>query len=276
MSSAASRVAIVQTGISRERVVAGAPPGSRSSAASRPGAVSAVLLEVLAAVPGRLPTVLDCGGGSGRYAVPLAQAGAHVSVVDISADALATLRRRAEEAGVGERIAGVQGDVESLAQLGLPDHPPSSPAGRGPLGYDLVLAHGILGAVDRVAPAFAAIAAAVRPGGRLSVLVANPVAGVLARALAGDLTAALNDLRSLDDAAAQPGPDAVRLLCRAEGLTVEQVHGVGVFSEFVRGEALDRPGAREALEELEAESATRAPFRDIASNVHLLARRPVG
>jgi S-adenosylmethionine-dependent methyltransferase len=208
------------------------------------------------------PTVLDCGGGSGSFAVPLAQAGAQVTVVDISVDALATLQRRAEEAGVGQRVNAVQGDVEALTDA------------VGGTSYDLVLAHGILGAVDDLTAAFAAVADAVPPGGRLSVLVANPVAAVLARALAADVSAALAELRALDTDFGRPGPDAVRALCRAHGLLIDQVHGIGVFTELVPGRALEQPGAREALDALESESATRSPFCEIAAKVHLLARRP--
>lgn len=213
---------------------------------------------------GRAAEVLDCGGGSGSFAVPLAQAGALVTVVDVSADALATLSRRAEEAGVAQRVRPVQRDVEALA-----DTVPAA-------SFDLVLAHGILEAVDHVAPAFDAIAATVRPGGLLSVLVGNPVAGVLARALAGDVAAALRELRALDTDFGHPGPPAVRALCRSAGLLIEQVHGIGVFAELVPGSALDAPGALEAVADLEAETATRSPFCDIASRVHFLARRPRG
>jgi S-adenosylmethionine-dependent methyltransferase len=211
---------------------------------------------------GRPAEVLDCGGGSGSFAVPLAVAGGHVTVVDVSVDALATLSRRADEAGVADRVRPVQCDVEALAD--------ALPAA----AFDLVLAHGILEAVDHVAPAFHAIAAAVRPGGLLSVLVGNPVAGVLARALAGDVTAALRELRALDSDVGRPGPAALETLCHTAGLLVEQVHGIGVFAELVPGAALDAPGALETLAELEAQTAARPPFSDIAGRVHILARRP--
>jgi S-adenosylmethionine-dependent methyltransferase len=210
----------------------------------------------------RPASVLDCGGGSGSFAVPLAEAGAQVTVVDVSVDALATLRRRADEAGVAVRVQPVQAEVESLAD--------AVPAG----SFDLVLAHGILEAVDQVAPAFEAIAATVRSGGLLSVLVSNPVAGVLARALAGDVAGALRELRGLDADFGRPGPAAVQALCRSAGLLIEKVHGIGVFAELVPGSALDAPGALEALADLEAETAAREPFSDIASRVHILARRP--
>jgi S-adenosylmethionine-dependent methyltransferase len=56
---------------------------------------------------------------------------------------------------------------------------------------------------------------------------------------------------------------------------VEKVHGIGVFTELVPGRALDTPGMRAALAQLEAESATRSPFAEIAGKVLVLARRPV-
>ncbi|HEV7192227.1 MAG TPA: methyltransferase domain-containing protein [Jatrophihabitantaceae bacterium] len=220
-----------------------------------------VLVGALEARGGPPAQVLDCGGGSGSFAVPLARVGAHVTVVDISVDALATLHRRADEAGVADRIYPVQGDVEALSDA------------VAVAAFDLVLAHGILEAVDSVEAAFVSIAAALRPGGLLSVLVTNPVASVLARAFAGDLDAAFTELLALDSETVL-GPDAVRRLCVTAGLEIERTHGVGVFSEMIPGAALDRPGAGELLAQLEAASATRAPFADIATRVHTLARRP--
>lgn len=209
--------------------------------------------------------VLDCGGGSGSSAVPLAQAGARVTVVDVSADALATLRRRASEAGVDDRVTAVQGDVEALGEV-VP-----------PAAFDLVLAHEVLEAVDRPDTALAAIVAATRPSGRVSIVIANPVASVLSRVLAGDIGAALLELR------AQTGPahgpldvTSLRAMCDQLGLAVEEMHGVGVFSEFVAGAELDAAHgapARDALAEIEQLAADRSPYRELASRIHLLARR---
>lgn len=237
------------------------------SGTGRLALMARLLTDALASVatPGQAPTVLDCGGGSGAYAVPLAASGADVTVVDISADALATLRRRADETRVSASVHAVNGDVERLA-----DH-----VGAGQ--FDLVLAHGILDAVDAVEDTFAGMAAAVRPGGLISVLVSNPFASVMARALAGEPALALQELRDLD-AGTGPGigPDAVDRLCRAAGLTVESRHGIGVFSDLVPGAALDAPGAREALARLDTEAAARSPFAELAGRIHLLVRRPAG
>jgi SAM-dependent methyltransferase len=230
-------------------------------AAGRLGLISRLLTDALDAVttPGETPSLLDCGGGSGTYSVPLAVAGADVTVVDISADALATLSHRAAEAGVAARVHPLQGDVETLREV------------IGERRYDLVLAHGILEAVDDVHGTLHGIAAAVRPGGLMSVLIGNPAASVLARALAGEPHAALAELRELDS---RNGPRDIEQLCVAAGLVVDARHGIGTFSDLVPGAALDAPGARDAVDSLDADAAERAPFVDIAARVHLIVRKP--
>jgi S-adenosylmethionine-dependent methyltransferase len=82
---------------------------------ARTAAVWAALDPVVGA--GTPLRVLDVGGGSGMFAVPLAQLGHDVTVVDPSADALATLGRRAGTAGVGERVRGIQGDGDLLHEV---------------------------------------------------------------------------------------------------------------------------------------------------------------
>ena len=54
--------------------------------------------------------IVDVGGGTGGFAVPLAQLGHRVEVIDPSPDALAALDRRAREADVADRVTGQQGD----------------------------------------------------------------------------------------------------------------------------------------------------------------------
>ncbi len=215
------------------------------------------------------PRVLDVGGGSGGWAVPLARAGCVVTVVDPSPNALATLRRRAAEADVQQRITPLQGDADTLADV----------VGAG--SADLVLGHGVLEVVEDASVAVAALAAAVAPGGAISVLVANRYAALLGRALAGRLSEARQLLHDPDGCLGGADPvvrrfDTIGLTALLEhaGLAVELVQGDGVVADLVPGGVLEaHPGAAEALTELELVAADRVPLRDIATRLHALARR---
>ena len=233
---------------------------------------TAVVWEVLSAVlaeadrAGDGLQVVDAGGGTGGFAVPLAAAGHRVTVVDPSPDSLAALQRRAAERGVADRVTALQGDLSELPGL--------VPAGSA----DLLLCHSVLEVVDDPAEALGAAAGVLRTGGRLSLLAANRAAAVLARALAGHPDEAA---RVLTDPAGRWGTaDGVRrrfdaaeleqLVTRA-GLVVEQLHGVRVVSDLVPGAVLDaEPAALLALERVLSE---RPPFRDVATQLHLLALR---
>ena len=261
---------------------AGPPAGAGvSGSAARRGAGpaasvrTAVVWEVLSAVLAEADPsasgldVVDAGGGTGGFAVPLAAAGHRVTVVDPSPDALAALHRRAVEQGVEDRVVGVQGDLTELPTL------------VAPASVDLLLCHSVLDLVDDPADALVGAAGGLRPGGRLSVLAANRAAAVLARARAGHPDEAA---RALTDPAGRWGDgdgvrrrftvDALSDLVVAAGLVVEQVHGVRVVSDLVPSAVLDgEPGAAVALLALERTLSDRPPFRDLATQLHVLAVR---
>jgi SAM-dependent methyltransferase len=244
--------------------------GIRAHTAPRTAVVWAVLKAELARRPGAVLDVLDVGGGTGGFAVPLAQAGHQVTVVDASPDALAALDRRAVEAGVAGRVRAVQGDADKLTDVAAP------------ATADLVLCHSVLEVVDSPDAAADAIATVLRPGGVGSVLVANRAAAVLTRALGGHLGAARALLDDPDGRAG--GKDTLRrrfdvasaqTLLTGAGLRVERIHGVRVVADLVPGALLDaEPGGYDALLAFETQVAADAPYRDIATQLHLLARRP--
>ncbi|MFC4943475.1 class I SAM-dependent methyltransferase [Pseudonocardia sp. GCM10023141] len=233
-------------------------------------AVAAELAGAQARRAGRAPQVLDVGGGSGAWAVPLARLGCAVTVVDTSPNALAALQRRAREAGVHDLVTSVQGDVDALADV--------APAG----GADLVLGHGLLEVVDDVAAAVTALTRATRPGGAVSVLVAGRYAAVLARTLGGRLAEAR---ALLTDPDGRFGPDdalrrrlgagELRKLLEAGGaLTVELLQADGVLEGWVPGAVRDSgPAAATAVAELESMAAAEPALLDVAARLHALARR---
>ncbi|CAL9412128.1 methyltransferase [Streptomyces sp. DH-12] len=210
--------------------------------------------------------VLDTGGGSGNFAVPLARLGHRVTVVDPSPDALFALERRAAEEDVADRVHGVQGDVRGLFDV----------AERG--GYDVVLCHGVLEYVDDPAEGVRNTVAALRPGGVLSLLAAGLGGAVLARALAGHFTEARQALGDPNGRWGEGDPVPRRFtagqltaLVRGAGLEVGAVHGVRVFSDLVPGVLVDtEPGALEALLKLEAAAAELDAFHSVATQLHVL------
>jgi SAM-dependent methyltransferase len=211
--------------------------------------------------------VLDVGGGTGGFAVPLATAGHRVTVVDASPDALAALTRRAAEAGVADRVRAVQGDGDALAELVAPE------------SADVVLCHSLLEVVDDPGTVVKALAASLRPGGVASVLVANRVAAVLSRAVSGHLdvaSALLSDpdgsIGGRDTLCRRFDLHAVTELLASAGLVVEQTHGVRVVADLLPGAVLE--GQTEALVAFELATSDRSPYRDIATQLHLFARRP--
>jgi SAM-dependent methyltransferase len=214
--------------------------------------------------------VLDVGGGTGGFAVPIAELGHRVTVVDPSPDALAALERRAAEAGVPRAaLRAVQGDLAGLLEQ------------VEPAGVDLVLCHGVLEMADDPAAGLSAVADVLRPGGVVSVLAANRTAAVIARALGGHFAEARRALAdptgrfgAQDPLAARFSEDELAALVRSAGLTVESVHGVRVFTDLVPGALVDaEPHGPADLAALEAAVAGRPEFRAVASRLHLLARK---
>ena len=215
--------------------------------------------------------VLDVGGGSGMFAVPLARLGHDVTVVDPSADALATLRRRADVAGVGNRVRGVQGDGDLL-------HEVLTNGGGGSTGYDLALCHSVLEVVDDPAVTLTEIAAALRPGGQVSVATANRAGAVLARALGGHPVEALGLFRHADPAPGRGRPERRRFspadllaLVEGAGLRPGPWRGISVVADLLDASSGADPGGVRALELALTDTS---PYRDIATGLHVLALRP--
>jgi SAM-dependent methyltransferase len=213
--------------------------------------------------------VLDTGGGTGNFAVPVAKLGHRVTVVDPSPNALFALERRAAEAGVADRVRGAQGDIHGLFEV----------VERG--GYDAVLCHGVLEYVDDPAEGVRNAVEALRPAGALSLLAAGLGGAVLARALAGHFNEAR---QALSDPAGRWGggdpvprrftADQLTELVGAAGVEVGAVHGVRVFADLVPGVLVDtEPGSLDALLKLEAAAAEVPAFRSVASQLHVLGEK---
>ncbi|WP_112466544.1 class I SAM-dependent methyltransferase [Streptomyces triticisoli] len=243
---------------------------SRPRASLRTAVVWEVLQDALdrrAKAAGReFLDVLDTGGGSGKFAVPVARLGHRVTVVDPSPNALFALERRAAEADVADRVQGVQGDIHGLFDV----------VERG--GYDAVLCHGVLEYVDDPTEGVRNAAAALRTEGVLSLLAAGLGGAVLARALAGHFKEARQALGDPHGRWGEGDPvprrftaEQLTALVEGAGLTVASVHGVRVFADLVPGVLVDtEPGALDALLKLEEAAAELPAFHSVATQLHVL------
>jgi SAM-dependent methyltransferase len=220
---------------------------------------------------GRPLRVLDLGGGTGGLAVPLAERGHHVTVVDPSPDALASLSRRSAESGVAERITAVQGDADTLADI---------------LGgdlVDLVCCHGTLEVVDDPQATLASLAAVLAPDGYLSLVAAQRLAVVLARVLAGQFAQAREALVSVDGRWGPGDPlprrfdaHALTEMVTVAGFTVRDSHGVRLFSDLVPSALIDSEADRLALLQLEQDASRHPDFGflgQLGASLHILASR---
>jgi S-adenosylmethionine-dependent methyltransferase len=201
--------------------------------------------------------VIDLGGGTGGVATSLAAEGHRVTVIDPSPDALASLDRRAVEAGQSDRIQGRQGDAGDLAEL----------VGLG--SADVVVCHRVLEVVDSPAEALAAMAAVLRPGGRLSLLVSQRHSVVLTQALAGHIALAR---RTYADPSRFDYQRVIGLVEDAQ-FTVLASHGIGAVADHVPEALVEgEPGNYDDLLALEAEISQDPAFRAMAPNVHVFAQ----
>ena len=188
---------------------------------------------------GGTAAVLDIGGGTGGFAVRVAELGHQVTVVDPSPDALAILGRRADESGVADRVTGLQGDLATPAR-----------PGRRTAASTWCSATASWRSSTTPQPRCGALAAVLRPGGTLSLLVNQRHAAVVARAMAGHFDQARTLLESAARAARDTAPVAGSPPRRSPrcstsaGFDAATMHAVRVFVDLVPSSLVDlEPGA---------------------------------
>jgi ubiquinone/menaquinone biosynthesis C-methylase UbiE len=219
-----------------------------------------VLERLDAALPPPPAAVLDVGGGSGIIAVPLAQRGYEVTVLDPSPAMLELARGHARDAGAELRF--VEGGVERIAEL-------------APGPFDAICCHAVLMYLEDPATHLAAMRRVVAAGATLSLLEKNRLALAMRPGLRGDYAEAL---RVLDEPVAtgnlgianrSRSADEWSDLLAAAGWQLDSWAGIRLFSDLAP-DAL-REGDYGELLALEREAGRREPYRSAARLIHLSA-----
>jgi SAM-dependent methyltransferase len=157
-------------------------------------------------------TVLDAAGGTGRIALPLAQLGYHVTLLDISAHMLAVAKRKLTHEGLAERVKLLKGDVRSLP---LADD-----------SFDLLLCW------DGGGQALPELARVARPGGWLSVFLENAPhtvthpSGISGRATPGDLSEMASRVLEADATRHTVDLNVLKRQFEVYGLQIDNVYAV--------------------------------------------------
>ena len=228
------------------------------------------LVQYLGSPAGSLD-VLDVGGGTGSYAFPLARLGHRVCLLDFSAHMLAIARQKSQQLGppLRERIDFCHASVVEIPGLFSSDR------------FDLILCHTLLEYVLDPQEILDALAAVLRPGGLLSLLVANPHADPLRWAIArGDLQKArlaLDEPISTADLFGLPRrtftAEAMQEAMAQAGMEVVARYGVRIFADHVPAEKLTDPEFFTRMLELEISAGPLDPYRQIARYNQLLGRK---
>jgi SAM-dependent methyltransferase len=215
------------------------------------------LAETLPPPPAR---ILDVGGGTGVVAVPLAEGGYDVTMLEPSHGMRAIAAERID--GSGARVRLVAGGVEDLDD-----------ATPGP--FDAICCHAVLLYLDDPAEHLTTLRSVATSGAVLSLLEKNRLALAMRPGIRGDYAEAL---RVLDDPIASGNlgipnrsraVDQWQTLLAAAGWRLDSWVGIRGFSDFAADDLAD--ATFDELLRLEREAGRREPYRSIARLVHLSA-----
>ncbi|MBB5872699.1 S-adenosylmethionine-dependent methyltransferase [Allocatelliglobosispora scoriae] len=210
--------------------------------------------------------VLDLGGGDGADAIRLARSGHRVSIVDYSAEMLAGAEQEFAAAGLSDRLTVQQADVDGFTSAET---------------FDLVLCHNLIQYSPDPAATLATAAAALRPGGLLSVIAINKHAIPLRKATM-ELDPAAG-LAAVDAEQARAGTFETNLRPYTAGQVLEWLaplghraeghYGIRAVSDLINdNERKHDPAFFADLERLELRLADLMPYPLIARFFHLVSR----
>ncbi len=221
----------------------------------------AIVLRMLAPVIPDAGSVLDLGGGDGRLAAALAEAGIAVTLVDSDPAMLAAAQVSLRARGLDHRVTLVEGDAASCRLS----------------GFDLVCCHSVLMYHRDPDPILDACFAACRPGGAMSLISLNGAAAAMRAGLQQRWPSALAALQGRLAPDEAPTHDHPREACAAglaaRGCDIEAWFGLGIFTDHLRVPVAMSEDEQALAVAVETLAGTIDPYRGIARCWHVVARR---
>lgn len=189
--------------------------------------------------------ILDAGGGTGFYSIPLAAEGHDVVILDKSKKMLKMAETKADRQGLTNRVETLLGDVQNIQQ----------PEG----SFDIVLCHLALCHVDDPLKALSEFSRVLRKDGILSLIVENKMFFSIAQAFKGNIPEALKRFNEETSFITMPKLGTLRTFERKELLTYfEKANlkpirtlGLRVISDYLLYAQKAPPEEMESLKELE-------------------------
>lgn len=194
---------------------------------------------------GKKYRILDAGGGTGFYSIPLAAEGHDVVILDKSKKMLKMAGKKADRLGLANRVETLLGDMQSTQ---LPEE-----------SFDIVLCHLALCHVDDPWKALSEFARVLCKGGILSLIVENKMFFSIAEAFKGNIPEALRRFKERTLFITTPKLGTLRTFERKELLTFFEetnlepirVLGLRVISDYLLYAQKAPPEEMESLQELE-------------------------
>lgn len=215
---------------------------------------------------GRKCRILDAGGGTGFYSIPLAVKGHEVVILDLSKKMLEIAECKAKRSGVKDKVKVLLGDMESIEQ---PDE-----------SFDVVLCHLALCHVESPSKALSELSRVLRRDGILSLIAENKTFFSISEAFRGNILKALERFRKerLLVTIAELGTlrtfERQELLALFEQTKLKPVRTLGlrVISDYLFFAQKAPPEEMEALKELES-LLSRCPDWNSIGRFHFLICR---
>lgn len=221
-------------------------------------------------LPGRKLRILDAGGGNGVEAIALAGSGHIVTLLDPSAEMLEAARRSAEEQGLAEQVAILQGALEDM------------PAHFEGTQFEAILCHNVIQYLEEPQAALARLCRFLAPGGILSVISINRYSESFRQAVQQmDLEAALQaleqrKLRTVTFDAQVRASTAEEIAEMLTGLGCETLgeYGIRCVCDYIPdNQAKFDPVFFAQLEKLELAMSGKRPYSLLGRSFQVIARK---